>query len=219
MINEELRILYSKIEKECPFCKKSGNKLQHIFGFGKLNPKLMLILINPTHRNLSSRPDYRGDRFPFIGVRSFWKVLAEGNLIDKKIVSSLPNRNQWRDEDTEKIKEELLKNQLFLTNIVKCCYEHADYPERPVIKWHLRWLEQEIKIVNPQRIVAFGTLVFKILTGKIITFRDYLENTSEHNYFESLTGLKIPVIPCPFPIGRGSPSKAISVLKLIHSEN
>jgi len=212
----DLKFLYKQIE-ECPYCKKSGNRLKHIFGFGVLNPRLMLILINPTYRNLSSNPDYCGDRFPFIGVRSFWKVLASGNLIDKKISSSLPDRSGWKNSDTERIKEELLKNQLFITNMVKCCFAHGDYPARPIIKWHLKWLKQEIMIVKPQKIVAFGTLVFKELTHKTIVFKNNLNKLTKHNNFELLTGLKIPVFACPFPIGRGSPQKAALVLRKIKS--
>ncbi len=52
-----LEKLYKKVD-ECGFCKASRNKLQHIHGFGAMNPKLMLILINPTHRNISSAPDF-----------------------------------------------------------------------------------------------------------------------------------------------------------------
>jgi hypothetical protein len=70
MGNRELQKLYGKIDK-CRFCKADGNFLQHIYGFGALKPELMLILINPTYRNLSSEPKYKGARFPFIGVRQF----------------------------------------------------------------------------------------------------------------------------------------------------
>jgi hypothetical protein len=38
-------------------------------------------------------------------VRSFWKVLADGNLIDKRVAISLPKRDKWEDEDTEEIKK------------------------------------------------------------------------------------------------------------------
>ena len=127
-----LEKLYKKVD-ECGFCKASRNKLQHIHGFGAMNPKLMLILINPTHRNISSAPDYKGFRFPFIGVRQFWKVLADGGLVNKKVAYDLPLRAEWSGEHTKLIQNELLKNKLFLTNIVKCCYGHSAYPDKKVI--------------------------------------------------------------------------------------
>jgi len=194
MTNEKLRELYKRMDVSCRFCKASKNKLQHIYGFGAIKPRLMLILVNPTYRNLSSAPDYNGPRFPFIGVRQFWRVLADGRLISKKVAYSLPLRSEWNREHTEAVQKELIKNRIFLTNIVKCCYNHANYPPRKVIEDQLRILEEEVSIVKPKQIIAFGELVFKTLTNK-------------------LPLLDMLVTRCYFPIGRGNPKKAAEVLR------
>jgi len=206
-----LEKLYEQVDK-CRFCKTEGNKLQHIHGFGVMNPKLMLILVNPTHRNISSSPEHRGARFPFIGVRQFWKVLADGGLIDRKITENLPIRMEWTSEYTEKIQNELLRNRLFLTNVVKCCYNHSSYPDKRVIESQLNLLVQEIKLVNPQEIMAFGGLVYKVLTGRNIKLGEYW-NGAQKKETEIISGLKISVIPCYFPIGRGNPKKAVEILR------
>lgn len=96
MENNKLIELYKEVDR-CKFCKKDRNKLQHIHGFGAMKPNLMLVLINPTHRNLSSHRKYTGPRFPFVGVRQFWQVLAEGNLIDKKITNNLPLKSERKN--------------------------------------------------------------------------------------------------------------------------
>jgi hypothetical protein len=124
MKNEKLGKLYKRVD-HCKFCKTAGNNLQHIHGYGVMNPKLMLVLVNPTYRNLSSDPEYKSARFPFIGVRQFWKVLAGGGLISKTAAYDLPLRSNWKRGHTEKLQRELLKNKLFLTNMVKCCYDHS----------------------------------------------------------------------------------------------
>jgi uracil-DNA glycosylase family 4 len=173
----------------------------------------MLILVNPTYRNLSSNPEYRGARFPFIGVRQFWKVLADGGLIDKKVAYGLPLRKNWRDKHTELIKQELIRNKLFLTNIVKCCYGHSLYPDSKVIDSQLKFLAEEINIVNPKKIVAFGALVYKTLTGKNIKLAEYWNEWKIGNDSEIVFGLKISVMPCYFPIGRGNPKKAAEILR------
>lgn len=209
-MKEQLLKLYKQVNK-CNFCKSTNNKLQHIHGFGVMNPKLMLILVNPTHRNLSSHPDYIGPRFPFIGVRQFWKVLAEGGLIDKKVTDELPLRADWDNKDTKNIQKELIRNKLFVSNIVKCCYDHSEYPENNVIKDQLNYLSQEIKLVNPKKIVAFSGLVYKTLTGKPVKLSEYWSQPTKS--FENISGLDFPVEPCYFPIGRGNPNKAIQVLK------
>ncbi|MCI0615856.1 hypothetical protein L0244_22965, partial [bacterium] len=104
MGRRKLRKLYDCVDA-CKFCKADKNLLQHIHGFGALNPNLMLVLVNPTYRNLSSAPEYKGARFPFVGVRQFWKVLAGGGLIDKNVACGLPLRKDWNKNHTQQINE------------------------------------------------------------------------------------------------------------------
>lgn len=212
MGSRKLQKLYEQVD-DCKFCRADKNLLQHIHGFGALNPNLMLILINPTYRNISSDPKYKGTRFPFIGVRQFWKVLADGGLIDRKIVKNLPIRAKWKNEHTKQIQKELIRKKLFLTNVVKCCYNHGSYPENRVIAAHLKLLAEEIKIVRPKKIVAFGGLVYKILTGKNIKLTEYWNEGKIGNDSEIISGLKIPIIPCYFPVGRGNPPKAAEIMR------
>jgi len=211
MRNTELQKLYRQVDR-CKFCKAERNRLQHIHGYGAMNPKLMLILINPTYRNISSNKEYQGDRFPFIGVRQFWKVLASGGLIDNKIGFNLPTRTEWNSKHTAQIKKELVKNRLFLTNIVKCCYDHSAYPDKSVIENQLKLLAEEIRIVKPEKVVSFGGLVYKTLTGKNIKLADYW-NGSQEKVVEAISGLDILVMPCYFPIGRGKPREAARILR------
>jgi len=212
MRNTKLQKLYRQVDK-CRFCKTGRNKLQHIHGFGAMNPELMLILVNPTYRNLSSAPEYQGNRFPYIGVRQFWRVLADGGLIDRKVAFNLPSRAAWNSKYTKQIQNELAKNRLFLTNIVKCCYDHSLYPEDRVIKEQINMLAEEIKIVRPKMIVAFGELVYKTLTGKNIKLAGYWNDRKRKGDSEIISGLKIPIIPCYFPIGRGNPKKAAEIMR------
>lgn len=210
MGNRELQRLYERVD-ECKFCKTDKNLLQHIHGFGALNPKLMLILVNPTYRNLSSNPKYKGARFPFIGVRQFWKVLADGGLINRMVAENLPTRAEWKNEHTERVQKELIRKKLFLTNVVKCCYSHSSYPSGRVIDSQLKLLKEEIRIVNPKKIMAFGALVYKTLTGRNIKLSDYSSNSGIES--EKISGLDIPILPCCFPVGRGSPQRAAEIMR------
>ena len=217
MGSKKLQKLYERVD-DCKFCKADRNLLQHIHGFGVLNPELMLILVNPTYRNLSSDPKYKGARFPFIGVRQFWKVLANGGLIDKNVTENLPIRAEWKNEHTQQIQRELIRKKLFLTNIVKCCYGHSLYPENKVIAEQLKLLADEIKIIRPRKIVVFGGLVYKTLTGKNIKLAEYWNKQKIGNDSEIISGLKISVIPCYFPIGRGNPKKAAEIMRKFLSD-
>ena len=177
----------------------------------------MLILVNPTHRNLSSDPEYRGVRFPFIGIRQFWRVLADGGLIDKKVAYGLTSRKDWNEGCTEQVKRELVGNGLFLTNIVKCCYDHSSYPDGDVIKDQMEVLAEEIRIVSPESIIAFGGLVYKTLTGKNIKLSEYWNGGMTEGNREVISGSGVVTEPCYFPIGRGNPRKAAEILSKIRA--
>jgi len=213
-MNSNLLKLYGEVDR-CSFCAAEKNTLQHIHGFGAIKPELMLVLVNPTHRNLSSSPTYTGQRFPFIGVRQFWRVLGDAGLLDKKISNSLPLRKEWTTAHTRDVQHELLKNKLFLTNVVKCCYDHSAYPQPKVIQTHIEYLKKEIQLVAPKRIIAFSGMVFKTLTGETIKLGSYWTNAERKEYREILSGKSIPVIPCYFPIGRGNPKKAMFALRTL----
>lgn len=200
-----LEQLYREVDS-CKFCAKEKNSLRHIHGAGAMRPRLMLVLINPTYRNISAHAGYEGPQFPFLGVRQFWNILADGGLIAKH---NLPLRAEWNAGHTTKMRAELVKNKLFLTNIVKCCYDHSAYPSKEVIEAQKKFLGEEITLVKPQRIVAFGALVYKTLTGKDIKLSD----PPKREDIGIFSGLNIPVSACYFPIGRGSPAKAIKILK------
>ena len=205
--------LYARIDR-CRFCRRDRNRLLHIHGAGARRPDLMLVLVNPTHRNLSADPagvHAAGPRFPFIGVRQFWRVLAAGGLIDRKIAASLPPRAAWRPEHTDLVRRELVRRRLYLSNIVKCCYPHGDYPAPEVVRDQLGLLGEEIRLVRPRRLVAFGALVLKTLTGRNIKLSDPRQLSA--GAVEIVSGLGVPVAACHFPIGRGSPTKAAADLR------
>lgn len=213
-MESDLLKLYRKVDA-CRFCREDGNALRHIHGFGPMRPRWMFVLVNPTHRNISSAPGYRGPRFPFIGVRSFWKALADGGVIDREVAAALPSRAEWAAEHTKRIQSELVRNGIFLTNVVKCCSDHGDYPERCVVEGQLSTIAEEIRIVKPARIVAFGGFVYKTLTGRSVTLSDYWHSGDRRPEPDALSGRGVPVFPCYFPVGRGNPKKAAETLRRI----
>lgn len=144
----------------------------------------MLILINPTHTNISSAPEYRGLRFPFVGVRQFWRVLADGGLIGKKLAYGLPLKRDWKFTDTEALVKELRRRHLFLTDAVKCCYPHSNYPPKKIFEYHKRFTAEEIRMVKPQRIIAFGSRTFQFLTGENIHLTQYWHQRKKNTYHE-----------------------------------
>ncbi len=214
-IPEKLNKLYKKFDG-CKRCKQQKNKLRHILGGGKFaRPKLLFLFINPTHLNLSSHQDYKGKRrFPFIGVRYFWKLMSQAGFISNKLIERI-YKTGWLTEYENGIERELIDNDIYITNLVKCTQSNPDNPNKDIISQDLGYLIQEIDLVNPKFVITFGKLPTEVLTNKTIKLADYYDDVKRSRYKPIKSPNNFSVLPCYFPIGRGNPLKAIEILRYI----
>jgi uracil-DNA glycosylase len=211
----------NKLFDQCPRCAAESNPLQHVHGGGAArNPKYCFVLINPTHLNISTHPEYEGPRFPFIGVRSFWRILHRAGLVGANVMSIIDEKT-WSGTATRVLLRELRDRGIYVTNLVKCAQSHPELPAKRVIEEDFPLLSRELSLVNPELIVAFGQLPFRVLTGKSIRLHDYYHRLSGGEDFPKswlLTreGKRFPVVASFFPIGRGNPRLATEILKLLN---
>lgn len=214
----ELENLYASFD-DCVRCRAEKNPLRHILGGGLTDrPTFLFLFINPTHHNRSSHADYPGERrYPFIGVRYFWKVMSAAGVVDASIVDDVYARG-WHVEHEHSIERELKRRKIYVTNLVKCTQPHGDNPSRDVIAADLPLVRREIAIVRPRFIVPFGIMPTRALTGRDVRLSDQLLSARSGTY-EPLVmendGRHYPVLPCYFPVGRGNPPKAIELLGYI----
>ncbi|MCK4967858.1 MAG: hypothetical protein KAS12_02280 [Candidatus Aenigmarchaeota archaeon] len=218
-IPKKLLEVYKKFDN-CKRCKRSINPLKHILGGGKFKrPQFLFLFINPTHSNIASHQDYQGKRrFPFIGVRHFYRLLSMAGFMDKAIIEKIYKR-KWQTNDENIIEQSLIKNNVYITNLIKCTQSNPDNPKKQIINDDFSLIQEEIKIVSPKYIVTFGNLVFKAITNRSIVLKDCLKAMKVNKYqpFKSIAilGKKYNVLPCYFPIGRGNPKKAVEILTYI----
>jgi uracil-DNA glycosylase len=204
----------------CPRCLTARNPLQHVHGGGTTErPGYCFVLINPTHRNLSTSPLYEGLRFPFIGVRAFWRVLNRGGFFSDEVLQ-IVEMKPWTDRTTKAVLTELKLQGIYLTNLVKCAQPNPEVPDRRTFFEDMPLFSREMLLVRPSRIVAFGQLTVSVLTGQSIRLNDYYRGIrkmgmSTEFYFRPNEGPSIPVLPNFFPTGRGSPKLAAEILRLI----
>ncbi len=206
----------------CASCRKEGNELQHILGSGKTkNPRIMVVFINPTSRNISSNENWKGSRFPFIGRKSPWNIFQKIGWIDKKLFDEIKtNESKWSYEFTEKVNAYLSKKGLYLTNIVKCTGKDATLPSASKIKSQSELFEREIELVDPEIIVSFGLLPTKALLKKDVKMSRFYQDvmSSKSTFHETKIGKKtFKVFPCYYPIGRGNPKQAMEMLTHLNS--
>ncbi len=205
----------------CKSCRQKGNRLQHILGSGALNPKLMIVFINPTARNMSSQSVWKGPRFPFIGRKRPWDIFEKVGWIDTNLLAEINEReNNWSYDFANKVNSALIKNRLYITNIIKCTSEDATLPKMSDIKSQMHLFEKEIIAVNPEMIVSFGSLPTNALLKEEIKVSELYEKTMEKGkpkFFKVKLDKVYNVFPCYYPIGRGNPTKAVEMLGYLNS--
>jgi uracil-DNA glycosylase len=214
--------LWNRID-ECKDCFNSSNKLQHILGGGRENkPRAMFVFINPTHRNITSAPEYKGPRFPFVGTKEVWKVFHNAGLFSTELMEQI-NQGNWNHELVRSVLNFLKESGFYFTNVSKCCNHDAALPNSEKIKKGEKTLLEEISIVRPKLIVTFGLIPTKVLTNTNIKLGTCLDEIRKGKdvvlQSKAIFGREYPLIPCYFPVGRGNPGKAIEILKYVGTKH
>lgn len=200
--------------------------LDAISGAGKThNPRLALVFINPTHRNISTSKNWSGLKAPWIGCANIWELFYESGLIDEAVNQEIQKaRTSWSEKFAEDVYTHVRDKGLYITNIVKWAGLDAKLPERQKINLYAPLLIEELRLVKPQKIIAFGQLTFDGLLRElrikpVPPFGVLNENsliTQKVSFVESSVG---SIIPCYFPVGQGikNKSKAIDILRMAYS--
>ncbi|MBD3259242.1 hypothetical protein GF371_01265 [Candidatus Woesearchaeota archaeon] len=215
----ELKDLWKQVDS-CVSCRQNDNKLQHILGGGKeKQPDVLFCFINPTYRNITTDPDYEGQRFPFIGTTKVWKVFANAGLLEPELLEKI--KKGWDQSLINETIKKITQKRFYFTNLVKCAQPHADNPKTAEIKELFPLLLKEISIVRPRLICSFGGLPFRWLTGrKDLKLAEHFEKQRQSDRLITYDSVPIdrrtyPVFPCYFPVGRGNPKKAVELLQIM----
>jgi DNA polymerase len=197
-----------------------SNSLAPILGNGKRDsPRFMFVFINPTAKNISSDKGWKGPRFPFIGTKQVWRIFHRAGLFDDSLMDEIDNNPVWSVGFANQVLRFLEQKDFYLTNIVKWTGKDAALPDADKISLFLPSLRREIEIVKPQYIVTFGLIPFERLTGRKIRLDDYYSSIKKRGKLEfydaKVDSVGSKVIPCYFPVGRGNPSRAIEILKML----
>jgi len=192
--------------------------LKAIYGAGEItNPKLMLIFMNPTARNISAHQDWHGIRAPWIGTKEVWKMLnslgiVRDSIVLRKVLDLKPR--DWDEELAFELYNELAQNSIYITNIAKCTQIDARALPNTTFKAYIPSMLEEIKLTKPKSIISFGNQVSSILLSKSISVSDYIDN----QYESIIVGDRaFKVYPTYYPVGQGMRNmpKAIARIKSI----
>lgn len=200
-------------------CIHGANNLNAIYGAGEINsPKICLVFMNPTSKNISTSKTWKGLRAPWLGTKNVWNLLFKLGLIKNselldKINSYTPS--EWSDDFCHEVYQEVKKSSLYITNLAKCTQIDAKVLSNKVYRDFLPLILQEIEILKPIKVITFGNQVSSILIGKNISVSKYLKD--EFETIEINNDIITHVFPCYYPIGQGTPNigKAMERIKMI----
>lgn len=196
--------------------------LDAISGAGQIKqPKLALVFINPTHRNISTSPEWNGLKAPWIGCANIWQLFADAGLIGKEMNRAIQDaRTNWSEQFAMDVYSHVANQGLYITNIVKWAGLDARLPEREKIKLYAPLLLEELRTVLPKRIVAFGQLTFDSVLRELGVkspegFSVMNERMLVTNGIHGIQTELGEIIPCYFPVGQGikNRAKAVEILK------
>ncbi|MDB5260396.1 MAG: phage polymerase-related protein [Candidatus Nomurabacteria bacterium] len=194
-----------------------GDKnLVSVYGAGKINkPKVCFIFMNPTSRNISTSPDWKGLRAPWLGTKSTWKLFAQIGILSEKLNIEIQNKKpgDWDEEFCQKVYKEVKKNNYFISNLAKCTFHDSTNPSNKVFKEYRELMLQEIEILKPKIIISFGNQVSSILLEKAINIGE----TRKKSLDLIVNKKTYKVFPVFYPVGQGMRNigKSIEDIKFI----
>lgn len=210
---EELVKKYNKLQK-----KYGDPKLDSItFGGCLENPDVCFVFMNPTARNITSSKEWKGIKSPWVGTKNVWDLFFKLAMIDNDIYKKIKSirGKDWTYEFAEEVYEQVAKNKVYITNLAKCTQVDArDLPDS-VYRNYLDLFFQEMKIVNPKKIILFGNQVSSIVLGEKIS-------VSQVRKKEFLLKNKYKCYAVYYPVGNGrfNIDKSIEdILYIMDSQN
>lgn len=203
------------------------HSLDAISGAGQISkPKLALVFINPTHRNISTSKSWGGIKAPWIGCANIWQLFADAGLIDQSLNELIQKTKiGWTEDFALQVYEHVAKKDLYITNIVKWAGLDAKLPEKEKLKLYAPLLIKELEDLGAEKVVLFGQLTFEAVlrelsikpSGSFGSINESMLSGKKVFQIDSSIGA---ITPCYFPVGQGikNKAKAVQILRLISQD-
>jgi DNA polymerase len=178
-------------------------RLDAIYGAGEIhNPKLCLVFMNPTARNVSANKKWKGLKAPWLGTKNVWKMFFQLGLFDKDFFNeiNLKKPNDWDYKFAERVYRNVQNNSIYITNLSKATQVDARPLKDEVFRKYLDLFMKELAIVKPKAVITFGGQVSSILLGKNIKIFEYRKKYE----LLKINGRSVKVFPVYYPVGQGT---------------
>ena len=187
-----------------------------IYGAGQIdNPRVALIFMNPTARNVSAHHSWKGLRAPWIGTKKVWKLLFKLGLFND---ANLVNQSQalqpaeWTPDFTQELYQAIADHSLYITNISKATLSDARPVSNQVYREYLPSMLEELETVRPQFTFTLGNQVSSTLLQRPISVSNYLLDESEEVVLPG--GEELKVYPTFYPVGQGQRNMPLAIERI-----
>lgn len=194
-----------------------GSKdLNSVYGCGEdCNPRIALVFMNPTKRNIAAEKSWNGLRAPWLGTKQIWDFLAKCGLFNSTINEEIKSKKtkDWTPEFCEYVYNEVKMQGLWITNLAKCTQDDARPLPDSVFLQYKDLLKEELNLINPQKIFFFGNQVSSIMLEQPIT----VSTTRKQKFLLKIDEKTFESYALFYPVGNGrfNQNKAIEDIKEI----
>lgn len=210
----QLSQLFPAIDK---IQKKHGDaNYTALYGAGCIkNPKVMFLFMNPTAKNLTTSKSWTGMRAPWIGLKNTWRFMWKLGFIDQAMLNKVEDLTEadWTPEFTHDLYSHIAMNKAYLTNLARCTQADARHVSDRVFKESRNITLEEITLINPEVIIAFGNQV----SSNLLQIPIKVSATRKKKFKLQIKNIAYPVFPTYYPVGMGQRNmpKAVSDIKAI----
>ena len=193
-----------------------SRELNSVYGFGEdCNPRVALVFMNPTKRNIATDKSWKGLRAQWLGTKQIWDFLTKCELFSDNINEEIKSKKpkNWTPEFCEYVYAEVKKQGLWITNLAKCTQDDArPLPDNIFIQYK-DLLKEELKLINPQKIFFFGNQVSSIMLEQPIM----VSKARQKKFILEVDGKEFESFALFYPVGNGrfNQHKAIEDIKHI----
>lgn len=205
------------IERYDDLQKEYGSKeLNSVYGCGcSKNPKVALVFMNPTKRNIATDKAWTGLRAQWLGTKQIWDFLSKCGLFDSELNDKIKAKKprEWTPEFCDEVYDEVKKQKVWITNLAKCTQDDARPLPDHIFLQYKDLLKTELNMVKPEKVLFFGNQVSSIMLDEKITV-----STARQKKFDLyLNSERFDAYAVYYPVGNGrfNQSKAVEDIKEI----
>lgn len=192
-----------------------ASELDAICGGGCVeSPRVVLVFMNPTKRNVAATKSWQGIKAPWIGTKDVWGILAEVGLFKRELVEKIRGMRaqDWTEGFAGEVYDCVAAKGCYVTNLAKCTQVDARELPNEVFERYRDLFFEEMRAVGAKKVVLFGNQVSSVVLGE-----EVMVSKCRRRKFER-EGIDFYAVYYPVGNGRFNVGKAVEDLGWILEE-